>query len=140
MCRSQMPPLFDGITLHKSGIPKIFLRSHLFITFKQLLMPTLNPYFTFNGNCREAMSFYKECLGGELSFMIVKDSPVADQMPPQFKDQILHSSLKTGELEIMASDMQPEKISDGNAVHMCLNCKSEEEQEACLTNYLPAAV
>ena len=30
-------------------------------------MPTLNPYLTFNGNCREAMTYYKECLGGELT-------------------------------------------------------------------------
>ena len=90
-------------------------------------MPTLNPYLTFNGNCREAMTYYKECLGGELTLMVVGESPVADQMPPQFKDQILHSSLKTKDVEFMASDMQPEKHADGNAVHLCLTCKTEEE-------------
>lgn len=90
-------------------------------------MATLNPYLTFTGNCREAMTFYKECIGGELSLMVVGDSPVADQMPPQYKDQILHSSLKTDGLEILASDMQPDKHNEGNAVHLCLICKSEEE-------------
>jgi PhnB protein len=90
-------------------------------------MPTLNPYLTFTGNCREAMTFYKECLGGELSLMVVAESPVADQMPLQYKDQILHASLKKDGLEIMASDMQPEKIIEGNAVHLCLGCKTEEE-------------
>ena len=90
-------------------------------------MPNLNPYLTFNGNCREAMTFYKECLGGELTLMVVGESPVADQMPPQFKDQILHSSLKTKDMEFMGSDMQPEKLLDGNAVHLCLNCNTEEE-------------
>ena len=83
-------------------------------------MPNLNPYLTFNGNCREAMTFYKECLGGELTLMVVGESPVADQMPPQFKDQILHSSLKTKDMEFMGSDMQPEKLLEGNAVHLCL--------------------
>jgi PhnB protein len=90
-------------------------------------MPTLNPYLTFNGNCREAMTYYKECLGGELTLMVVGESPVAEQMPPQFKDQILHSSLKTGDMEFMASDMQPQKHTEGNDVHLCLNCKTEEE-------------
>ena len=87
----------------------------------------LTPYLTFTGNCREAMTFYKECLGGELTLLVVGESPVADQMPPHYKDQILHSSLKTNDLEIMASDMQPEKNIEGNAVHMCLTCKTEEE-------------
>jgi len=73
------------------------------------------------------MTFYKDCLGGELTLMVVGESPVAEQMPPQFKDQILHSSLKTKDMEFMGSDMQPEKLAEGNAVHMCLTCKTEEE-------------
>ena len=90
-------------------------------------MATLNPYLTFNGNCREAMNFYKDCLGGELTLMVVGESPIADQMPPKYKDQVLHSSLKTAELEIMASDMQPETLHEGNSNHLCLICKTEEE-------------
>lgn len=90
-------------------------------------MATLNPYLTFNGNCREAMSFYKDCLGGELNFMIVGESPVANQVPPQYKDQVLHSTLKTNNFEIMASDMTPEAINEGNSNHLCLICQSEEE-------------
>ena len=90
-------------------------------------MKVINAYLTFDGNCREAMNFYKECLGGQLDFIVVGESPVANQMPPQFKDQILHSSLKTGELEIMATDMQPEKLIQGNADHLCLVFKKENE-------------
>src|SRR5688500_10104441 len=90
-------------------------------------MAKLNPYLTFNGNCREAMDFYKESLGGELSFIVVGESPVANQVPPSMKDHILHSSLKTDDLEIMATDMQPESLNEGNAVHMCLIFKNEEE-------------
>ena len=29
-------------------------------------MTQINAYLTFNGNCREAMQFYTDCLGGEL--------------------------------------------------------------------------
>jgi len=93
-------------------------------------MPTINPYLTFNGNCRDAMNFYKECLGGELELIVVGESPVANHVPPQIKDHILHSSLKTGELEIMATDMQPEKFMQGNTDHLCLIFKQEEEMRS----------
>lgn len=90
-------------------------------------MAKLNPYLTFSGNCREAMNYYKQCLGGELSFIVVGESPIASQVPPSIKDHILHSSLKTDELELMATDMQPESLNEGNTVHLCLSCKTEEE-------------
>jgi PhnB protein len=28
-------------------------------------MKEATPYLVFNGNCREAMTFYQSCLGGE---------------------------------------------------------------------------
>ena len=100
-------------------------------------MARLNPYLTFNGNCREAMNFYKECLEGELTLTVVRDSPAASQVPPQMQDQLLHSLLKTAEFEIMATDMQPEALNEGNAVHLCLICKTEEELQS-LWNKLSA--
>lgn len=90
-------------------------------------MPTLNPYLTFNGNCRDAMNFYKDCLGGELHTITAGESPVASQIPPAMHDQLLHAELKTGNLVLMATDMQPEKLRDGNDVHLCLICKNETE-------------
>jgi len=91
-------------------------------------MTQINSYLTFNGNCREAMTFYKESLGGELSLQTIGDSPLADKMPPKMKDCILHSTLTNGALQIMASDMVGEKgLIKGTAVSLMLNCSSEEE-------------
>lgn len=90
-------------------------------------MPTLHPYLTFSGNCREAMNHYQQCLGGEVSFIVAGESPVAAQIPPTMHNLILHSALKTTELELFATDMQPEKYEAGTDVHMCLVCKTEEE-------------
>jgi PhnB protein len=90
-------------------------------------MAKLNPYLTFNGNCREAMNFYKEIFGGELSLMTGGESPAASQMPPQYHNAILHSSLKTVDFEIMATDMVPDKFNEGNTVHLSLICKTEKE-------------
>ncbi len=91
-------------------------------------MAQITAYLTFNGNCREAMTFYQECLGGELVFQTVGSSPMADQMPPQMKGSILHSSLHHGALVIMASDMCSDKgLIKGTNVTLCINSTSEEE-------------
>ena len=92
----------------------------------------IHAYLTFNGNCREAMTFYRECLGGELCFQTVGESPLAAQMPARMKDCILHASLTSGGLVLMASDMVGEPgLIKGNAVAMMLNCSTEEETRAC---------
>jgi len=91
-------------------------------------MTQINSYLTFSGNCREAMTFYKDCLGGELSLQTIGESPMADKMPQQMRDCILHSTLTKGALVLMASDMVAEEgLKKGNAVSLMLNCSSEEE-------------
>jgi PhnB protein len=58
-------------------------------------MTQLCPYLHFSGNCREAMTFYQACLGGELKMQTVGESPMVGQMPPEMHKNILHSSLTT---------------------------------------------
>jgi len=91
-------------------------------------MTQIHPYLRFNGNCREAMTFYKEVLGGELNLQPIGESPMAEQMPPSMKQSILHSELRKNGLVIMASDMVSEEgLSRGNSISLMLNCSSEEE-------------
>ncbi|MEP7164546.1 MAG: VOC family protein [Ferruginibacter sp.] len=95
-------------------------------------MTQINSYLTFNGNCRQAMSFYKECLGGELNLQTIGESPLAEKMPQQMKDCILHATLTKESLVLMASDMVGEKgLLKGNSVSLMLNCSSEEEIKNC---------
>jgi len=91
-------------------------------------MGQINAYLTFNGNCREAMEFYKDCLGGELNMQTIGESPLADKMPVQMKECILHASLTKGSMVIMATDCVPESgLLKGNSVSLCLDCSSEDE-------------
>ncbi len=91
-------------------------------------MVTLNPYVHFPGTCREAMNFYKEIFGGELSIMTVGESPMAAQMP-EMKDSILHSHLQSNNIVIMASDMGPKDPKD-QMTEICLVCDTKEEIES----------
>ena len=98
-------------------------------------MAKLNPYLNFDNNCREAMNFYKDCLGGELVLQTVGEMPaMAAQMPPDFKDHILHSSLTSGEIVIMGSDLSREKRMEGNTVQLCINCDSEDQLNSFFSN------
>ena len=91
-------------------------------------MMQINSYLTFNGNCREAMTFYRDCLDGELDLQTIGESPMANKLPPQMKHSILHATLTKGDMVIMASDMVGEKgLIKGNSVSLMLNCSSEDE-------------
>lgn len=90
-------------------------------------MANLYPYLRFNDKkCREAMTFYKSCLGGELDFQTVGESPMAKEMP-EAGDKIMHASLKKGNMTIFGSDMMRDKAVVGDNVALSLNCESEAE-------------
>jgi PhnB protein len=86
----------------------------------------ITPYLNFNGQCREAMTFYQSCLGGELMLQKVSESPMAAQMPSEAGQQILHSQLTSGDVVLMGSDRMGSTVT-GNTVTLCFNCNSEEE-------------
>ena len=89
-------------------------------------MANINTYLTFNGNCREAMQFYKECIGGELMLQPIGESPMSDKMPAPMKNAILHATLTNGDLVLLASDMvSPKGLVKGNNVSLTLNCDTE---------------
>jgi PhnB protein len=90
-------------------------------------MSHILPYLHFNGNCREAMTFYHECLGGDLTMQTIAESPMAGQMPPEAQQQIMHASLMKGEVRLMASDMMQAPPTHGNTISLMLYCTSEDE-------------
>jgi len=91
-------------------------------------MKQIHAYLNFNGRCREAMSFYKDCLGGELILQPIKGTPFEARCPAGTEHHIMHSALKGENFLIMASDMTPpEGIHSGNNFSLSLNCSSEDE-------------
>ena len=97
-------------------------------------MTQINAYLTFNGDCREAMNFYKDCFGGELSIRAIEGSPMEDQFSTNVKDRILHASLTKGRLVILGSDLAgPNGVVNGNSISLSLNCSSEKEIKTLFT-------
>lgn len=91
-------------------------------------MTHLNPYLNFNGQCREALTFYQECLEGNLELQKVAESPMAARMPSEKGPLILHGALsRDGSVLLMGSDMIGNNLRPGNSVNLCLNCTSDKE-------------
>ena len=92
-------------------------------------MMHLSPYLSFRGNCREALSFYQSCLGGELELLRFADSPAAAHMPAEAHNGIMHGTLTTGSFILMASDAggMGVPLTVGNQVSLSLHLDNEAE-------------
>ncbi len=94
---------------------------------------TVNPYLTFAGNCREAMEFYKSGTNGELEIMPFEGAPV--EVPDDYRQNIMHSTLRFGDAVIMASDSMPgQEVKHGNGNFISIAATSIEEAESLYNN------
>lgn len=96
-------------------------------------MTQLVPYLNFSGNAREAMTFYQQCLGGELTIMPFTGTPAAEHVPTAAQDGVMHATLQSGDLLLMASDDPFQPVQDGTGISLSLNCQSEEEIDQLFT-------
>ena len=68
-------------------------------------MSTLNPYLSFQGNAREAITFYQDVFGGEL---LLNTFAEYGQAGTPIADQVMHATLTTpAGFTLMASDTPP---------------------------------
>ena len=93
-----------------------------------LTVTKINVYLRFNGNCREAMNFYKGCLGGDLNITTYGESTIVNQVPPEMKNKVVHSMLTSGSVLIYGADSYGQYATTaGDAVALDLECDSEQE-------------
>jgi PhnB protein len=81
-------------------------------------MLIINPFLLFDGNCSEAMSFYRDCFGGELTITRLGDTPMSGQMPKELHKRVANAQLKSNAIEFSATDwLHPtRKFKQGNSV------------------------
>ena len=96
-------------------------------------MPALNPYLNFNGNCEEALNFYKEAFDGEIIQLgRYGESPM--KSPEEIKDKIIHGRLQFGDVLIMASDaMNKNGVNNGDNISLSIECDTNDQLEKVFT-------
>src|ERR1700731_4587689 len=98
---------------------------------REQTMKTTNTYLNFDGNCREAMTFYGKCLQAEPNFTPFSSGPPdIAAMAKTAPDRILHAELKSGPVVLMASDTPPGMpFRQGNNFSISITCESLPEME-----------
>ncbi len=87
----------------------------------------LNPYLNFNGNAKEAMEFYKNAFGGQLTMSTFKDGGMPHD--PSEAEKIMHAMLIADNgITLMASDTPKGwDFTEGNNMSVSLSGDNETE-------------
>lgn len=97
-------------------------------------MKSVIPYLFFNGQCAEALAFYKACFDGELTLLTYGDVP-SEVTSTQFASpsgrshEILHGVLCSDFFCLMASDWPQGAAQLGNNIQLSIECDTLAELE-----------
>jgi len=86
----------------------------------------LNPYVSFRGQAREALTFWHSVFGGELNIMTFADGGM--EVADDEKDLVMHGQIDTPSLTVMASDA-PAHVERPNASFMSISLSGDDEAE-----------
>jgi PhnB protein len=85
------------------------------------------PYLMFDGNAKEALEYYREVFGGEISNLQTygeADYPT----PPEADDRVIHAQFRKDDLFLMVSDAFPgSSVVVGSNISLTLEFESDEE-------------
>ncbi|MBD1915716.1 MULTISPECIES: VOC family protein [Cyanophyceae] len=90
----------------------------------------LYSYLSFNGNCEAAFAYYAQVLGGKVGDkMTYGESPMADQVPEEWRDKIMHSQLILGDQELMGADSMPEYFEEPKGTSVLIAIEDPDKAE-----------
>jgi PhnB protein len=90
----------------------------------------LSPHLHFNGQCEAAFKFYAQCLGGKIVTMAAyAETPMADQVPPEWRHKIIHASLTVGNQVLMGCDTPPGHFEKPQGFSVTVGLKELAEAE-----------
>src|SRR6266481_4411589 len=90
----------------------------------------LNSYLHFNGDCEAAFKFYEQCLGGKIETMIPHEgTPIADQVPAEWRSKIIHARLVVGDQVLMGMDAPPDRYQKPQGFTVNIGVKDSAEAE-----------
>jgi PhnB protein len=91
---------------------------------------TISPYLFFKGKCAEAMKFYEKATGGKIDMIMpYAGTPGEEHVSKEWKDKIMHASMKIGDTWLMASDGTPDFKEDFGGFSVAIELKTPQEAE-----------
>ena len=98
---------------------------------------SIEPYLFFEGRCEEAIAFYRQALGAEVT-MLMRNSESPEPPPPGMlpagsENKIIHAALNIGGAVLMASDGMCSGKPQFNGVNLSLSVANEADAKAKFT-------
>ncbi len=92
-------------------------------------MATIVPYINFADKGREMLEFYQAAFGGDYTIQLVKESPMASQMNPEWGERIMHADFQSGDIHFLGSDIISDDagLERGNGYSLTVECDSEDQ-------------
>jgi len=93
-------------------------------------MMQMAPYVSFKGDCEAAFTLYARCLGGQVGELFrYAGSPMADQVPADWGNKVMHGSMKVGDQVLMGADVTPEQYETPKGFTLSLHMTSTADAE-----------
>jgi PhnB protein len=90
----------------------------------------MNAYLSFRGECEAAFTFYAECLGGKLGEIFrYAGTSLAEQVPADWQNKVMHGSLKVGDQVFMGGDVAPDRYEKPKGFSLSLHINGTTEAE-----------
>ena len=90
----------------------------------------LNPHLNFDGRCEAAFRFYEKSLGGKIQFLkTYADSPMGENMPPEWRSKIIHATIAIGGVMVMGADAPPDHFRKPQGFTVSLSVKDPAEAD-----------
>ena len=68
----------------------------------------MTAHLSYPGQCKEAFNFYAQLFGGTLRMFAYQDTPMAQEVPAEWREKIVHATLSVDGCELAGADVQPE--------------------------------
>ncbi|MGH6870459.1 MAG: VOC family protein [Rhizomicrobium sp.] len=89
-----------------------------------------NAYLHFNGDCAEAIKFYEKVMGAKTEMVMpFSNAPPGGNLPPEWKDKVMHASFTVGDTSMQATDAPPGMYAKPQGFRVTLNVDSPADAD-----------
>jgi PhnB protein len=87
-------------------------------------------HLLFGGKCEAAFRFYERVLGGKIvNILAYGNSPMAEQVPPEWREKIVHGTFVTGGTVLAGADILPERYVKPQGFYVLLSVDDAMDAE-----------
>ncbi|HEY8076320.1 MAG TPA: VOC family protein [Labilithrix sp.] len=91
---------------------------------------TLSTHLVFSGQCEAAFRFYADVLGGTLGPMLTYGaSPAGAEVPPEWREKIVHGSIRIGGMNLAGADVGPDRYAKAQGFFLLHSVADRVEAE-----------